>query len=106
MLGSAPARICAKAPRRWLKSKAVADTFKFFGTTVAIVPFLIPSPLHAQYMDDFQTNIISGVTSNWVDNPANPNAGYVVGSNFVDDALLINGGGVLSNGYGYIGYEV
>src|SRR5258707_205786 len=48
----------------------------------------------------FQTNIISGVTSNWVDA-----AGYFVGSNWVYDALVIQNSGGLSNKYGYIGYE-
>jgi T5SS/PEP-CTERM-associated repeat protein len=63
-------------------------------------------PSHAQYTADHQTNVISGVTSNWVDNSSNPNAGYVVGSNWVNDVLLVNAGGVLSNGNGYVGYEV
>src|SRR5580704_12155985 len=55
----------------------------------------------AQYTTSFQTNIISGVTSNWT-SPA----GYVVGSNFVFDALIIQNGGVLSNVAGYVGYAV
>jgi autotransporter family porin len=54
---------------------------------------------HAQYTTDFQTNIISGVTSNW-------SGDYVVGSNTVANALLIANSGVLSNGSGYVGYEV
>jgi T5SS/PEP-CTERM-associated repeat protein len=36
----------------------------------------------------------------------NVNLRYVVGSNTFLNALLINTGGVLSNGYGYIGYEI
>jgi T5SS/PEP-CTERM-associated repeat protein len=52
----------------------------------------------AQYTNDYQTNIISGVTSNWAGD-------YLVGNatNFAD-ALLIQNGGVLSDGYGYLGY--
>ncbi len=53
----------------------------------------------AQYTQNYQTNIISGVTSNWVGD-------YLVGSNTFADVLLIRNSGVLSNGYGYLGYEV
>ena len=53
----------------------------------------------AQYTADYQTNIISGVTSNWAGD-------YFVGSNTFADVLLIQNSGVLSNGYGYLGYEV
>lgn len=74
------------------------------GMLVALV--LQPSLSNAQYSADYQTNIISGLTSNWVDNPANGNAGYVVGSNWVYDALVVDDGGALSNGFGYIGYAV
>jgi T5SS/PEP-CTERM-associated repeat protein len=83
-------------------------TMQFYSALVAVLlgGLLLNPPARAQYTADYQTNIISGVTSNWVDNPSNPNAGYVVGSNYVDDALVINGGGVLSNSNGYIGYEV
>jgi fibronectin-binding autotransporter adhesin len=59
------------------------------------------SAARAQFTANNQTNIISGVTSNWVGNGT-----YVVGSNTFLDALLINSGGILSNGIGYIGYEV
>ena len=41
-----------------------------------------------------------------MDLPANPNAGYVVGSNWVNDVLIIRQGAVLSNGYGYVGFAV
>ena len=58
------------------------------------------TPARAQYSANNQTNTISGVSSNWVGNGS-----YVVGSNWVYDALLIQSGGVLSNGDGYIGYE-
>ena len=76
---------------------------KFFLSTLAAV--LLAGSAEAQYTANFQTNIISGVTSNWVDDPSNPTAGYVVGSNTFFDTLIIQGGGVLSNGNGYIGYE-
>jgi len=51
----------------------------------------------AQFTANFQVNLISGVTSNWSGN-------YVVGSNTFSDVLVIQSGGVLSNGIGYIGY--
>ena len=53
----------------------------------------------AQYAGNAQTNIISGVISNWTGD-------YLVGSNTFADALLIQNGGVLSNGNGYLGYEI
>jgi T5SS/PEP-CTERM-associated repeat protein len=46
-----------------------------------------------------QTNVISGLVSNWAGNGT-----YVVGSNTFLNALLIINGGVLSNGYGEIGF--
>ncbi|MGA2137329.1 MAG: hypothetical protein ABSH14_00555 [Verrucomicrobiia bacterium] len=58
-----------------------------------------PQPIQAQYTADYQANIISGVASNW-------SGDYLVGSNTFADVLLIFDGGVLSNGYGYVGYEV
>jgi T5SS/PEP-CTERM-associated repeat protein len=54
---------------------------------------------NAQFAVDFQTNIISGVTSNWTGD-------YIVGSNTFADALLIQLSGVLSNGVGWLGYEL
>ena len=53
----------------------------------------------AQYAGNFQTNIISGVVSNWTSD-------YLIGSNTLADALLIQNGGALSNGNGYVGYEI
>ena len=55
---------------------------------------------NGQFSANFQTNTISAVTSNWVGNGT-----YVVGSNTFRDALIIQNSGVLSNGFGYIGYE-
>ncbi len=56
--------------------------------------FLTPRPSNAQYTGNFQTNLISGVNSNW---PGNYNIG------FVGDGLLIQGGGVLVDGVGELG---
>jgi len=53
----------------------------------------------AQYTGDCQTNAISGVNSNWVSD-------YLVGSNYVHDALVIHNGGALFSDIGYIGYAV
>jgi T5SS/PEP-CTERM-associated repeat protein len=55
-------------------------------------------PSHAQFTANLQTNIISGVTSNWT-------GSYIVGSNTVADTLLIQNSGVLSNANGYLGYD-
>jgi T5SS/PEP-CTERM-associated repeat protein len=65
----------------------------FIALSVTIAP-----ATRAQYISDFQTNIISGVTSNWSGN-------YLVGSNTFADVLLIQDSGVLSNGTAYLGYE-
>jgi T5SS/PEP-CTERM-associated repeat protein len=67
------------------------------GLLVGIV--LGPRRSEAQYTTDYQTNIITGTTNNWAGN-------YLVGSNTFADVLLIQDSGVLSNGYGYLGYEV
>ena len=61
---------------------------------------MIGPAVRAQYSTSFQTNTISFGTTNWI-----ANGTYVVGSNTVFDALIIQNGGVLSNGTGYIGYE-
>ena len=58
---------------------------------------LIGSDARAQFTDNSQTNIVSGVTNDWPDD-------YYVGSNYVFNALLIQDSGVLSNGLGVIGY--
>lgn len=50
----------------------------------------------AQYTADFQTNIISGVTSNW-------SSAYLVGYTNFADVLVIQNSGVLSNGTGNLG---
>src|SRR5947209_6827385 len=55
----------------------------------------------AQYTADYQTNIISGVTSNWTGD-------YTVGNSTFADVLLIQNSGALvlsnSGGRGMIGY--
>jgi T5SS/PEP-CTERM-associated repeat protein len=58
----------------------------------------LPLAGRAQYTADFQTNIISGVTSNWSGN-------YLVGSNTLANVLQIQDTGVLSNGTAYVGYD-
>ena len=52
----------------------------------------------AQYTANSQTNLISGVTSNW------PGSYYVGNTNFAD-ALLIESNGVLNSGTGCLGYS-
>jgi len=71
---------------------------KFLVLLALNLVFLISA--NGQFSANFQTNTISAVTSNWVGNGT-----YVVGSNTFQDALVIQSGGVLSNGTGYIGYE-
>ena len=55
-------------------------------------------PGRAQYTANYQTNLISGVTNNWVGN-------YGVGSNTFANTLLIQNGGALFNSDGYLGYQ-
>src|SRR5579859_5811107 len=66
--------------------------------TLLLFGVLVSScPSNAQYTADYQTNIISGVTSNWTGN-------YAVGyPNSGDDALLIQNSGALSDGNGVVG---
>ena len=52
----------------------------------------------AQYTASSQTNIISGVTSNWSGN-------YYVGNTFSVNVLLVQSNGVLTDGVGYLGYN-
>src|SRR5882762_6923671 len=55
--------------------------------------------VRAQFSGNNQTNIISGVSSNWV-------GAFIVGSNTFLDSLQILNGGVLANGDGFVGYLV
>jgi T5SS/PEP-CTERM-associated repeat protein len=57
---------------------------------------ILTAPLRAQYTANYQTNIISGVTSNW-------SGIYYVGNINFADALLIRNAGVLSSSWGYDG---
>jgi T5SS/PEP-CTERM-associated repeat protein len=67
---------------------------------IAVTGLLFDTPAHAQYSGNSQTNITSGVTSNW-------SGDYIIGiSNAYDDVLLIQSGGVLSNDDGYVGGPV
>ena len=97
----------ARVPRGTGQREAMRGehcSYLIVGFLAGVVASTCPS--HAQYIADYQINVISGVTSNWIDASSNPTAGYVVGSNWVDDVLLVDGGGVLSNGNGYVGYAV
>src|SRR5271156_6504621 len=80
---------------RWLRN------YRMDTKLLAVLALLLAGPAaRAQFINNFQTNNISGVTSNWMGNGT-----YVVGSNTFFDTLIIQNGGVLSNGTGYIGYE-
>lgn len=76
--------------RRMQRSRLIA------GVLLSIT--LAYQPSQAQYTADFQTNIISGVTSNW-------SGWYVVGSNTFADALLIQNNGVMAVGNVYLGFN-
>ena len=92
----------------WLQEKANIRPFRSlrFSCLLIAVSIALPVAARAQYTNNFQTNTISGVTSNWVDDSISGTGGYFVGSNTFADALLIQSGGVLSNGNGYLGYTV
>jgi T5SS/PEP-CTERM-associated repeat protein len=66
--------------------------------TAGLLAWIVFGPRHseAQYTANFQTNIISGVTSNWLGD-------YLVGNNNFADALLIQGSGVLTDTNGVLG---
>src|SRR5437867_226761 len=70
-----------------------------FAVAITVASLVLPVVSQAQYTANFQTNMISGVTSNWSGN-------YLVGSNTFADVLLVQSDGVLSNGVGYLGFEV
>ncbi|MGH3166289.1 MAG: hypothetical protein ACRDN0_10405, partial [Trebonia sp.] len=55
---------------------------------VVALDMAIPPNLQAQYSANFQTNIISGLTSNWA-------GSYYVGNTTYADVLLIQSSGVL-----------
>jgi len=69
-----------------------------------VAGFLIPIALGsqssvAQYIANFQTNVISAVTSNW-------SGTYYVGNTNFADSLIVLGGGILSDNSAYLGYGV
>jgi autotransporter family porin len=68
---------------------------KLFGV-FALAGLVMPLDARAQYTSDFQTNVISGVISNWTGDY------YVGGANFAD-VLLIQNGGVLNSGWVHVG---
>jgi T5SS/PEP-CTERM-associated repeat protein len=71
----------------------------FFLSVGFVAALLCTTPsAHAQFTSNFQTNTISGVTSNWL------GTFYIVGSNTFLDTLQISSGGVLSNSSGALGY--
>jgi T5SS/PEP-CTERM-associated repeat protein len=81
-----------------VEMRLISARVVFRGAVVAVLlPAFVPA-CRAQFSADYQTNIISGVVSNWT-------GSYVVGSNTVFDLLRIESGGMLSNTSSYIGYE-
>ncbi len=66
---------------------------------VVVLCFSAAPQLRAQYTANFQTNIISGVTSNW-------SGDYYVGNTTFADVLLIQNGGLLANNSGIVGGEL
>jgi T5SS/PEP-CTERM-associated repeat protein len=69
----------------------------FAGLLVATL-LLGGSAAQAQYTDNYQTNIIDNVVSNW---PGE----YDIGNGFYNDLLIITNAGQLFNGVGYLGYN-
>ncbi len=66
------------------------------GIIAASLVLELMSTVYAQYTSGNQTNLISGVVSNWTGD-------YIVGSNAVWDSLQIVNGGILTNSSGYVG---
>jgi T5SS/PEP-CTERM-associated repeat protein len=72
-----------------------------FACVVFAATLLCLSPsAHGQFTANFQTNTVSGATSNWL------GTFYIVGSNTFSDVLQITGSGVLSNSSGALGYAI
>jgi T5SS/PEP-CTERM-associated repeat protein len=72
---------------------------KFLIAGLVVWVALGPRLSEAQYTNSFQTNLVSGVISNL-------SGSYIVGSNKFADVLLVKNGGVLSDTFAYLGYEV
>ena len=66
---------------------------------LAVAFLVLCVPAQGQFTSDYQTNTISAVVSNW---PGD----YRVGDATSSDLLQIINSGVLSNGNGYIGYQL
>ena len=58
----------------------------------------ISRPVEAQYTANFQTNLISGVTSNW-------SGSYYIGGDRSSDTLLVESNGVLTDANGYLSFN-
>ena len=69
---------------------------RLFALIVTFALAFTPQDSPAQFASDYETNIISGVVSNWTGD-------YYIGSNTVFDQLQVISGGALSNAYGFIG---
>lgn len=72
-------------------------TIRWFAGGVLAVWWAGGGTAQAQFTGNNQTNLISGVSSNW---PGD----YYVGSNTLADVLVVNNHGVLNNNNGYLGY--
>jgi len=84
----------------WRQEKHQIKTFRTtsFGCWLTAASLLLPHAAHGQYTADFQTNTVNAVTNNW-------GGVYYVGYTNFADVLLIQNGGVLNSGAGYLGYS-
>jgi hypothetical protein len=71
-----------------------SDVKRIAAIGCVVLAVAVAPAARAQYTDNFQTNIISGITSNWV-------GAYLIGNITYGDVLLIENGGVLSNRISY-----
>ena len=85
----------------FLTSKRIRLPAAILGLLVGIV--LGSRPAEAQYSADFQTNVISGVASNWGGYYYVGDTNYYVGDTNFADVLVITNNGVLSSGGGRLG---
>src|ERR1700685_3215353 len=72
--------------------RSAMKTTRFCSALVVVLlsGLLFGHPASAQYTADYQTNIISGVTSNW-------SGDYIVGSKTSSDVLMIKNDGNISH---------
>jgi T5SS/PEP-CTERM-associated repeat protein len=73
-------------------------TRTFTAIVVGTLGLSITPVARSQYTANSQTNIISGVTSNWTGN-------YYVGNSFSTNVLIVQSNGVLTSSGGYLGYD-